>query len=137
MAEGPQSGAFRLVVEKSSWSNGKLPPDMRLEITLDINGDDFEYHAVNTTWSVENPYRVDFKAVVDGTPYPSTGSGIDSVALTRLLPDEYQLNKTLEGAITACEYWRFVEDGNGLIKHGSMLQDGAIMAYVEYFARRQ
>ena len=136
MAQALQSGVFRLVVEKSSWSNGKLPLNMSLEIKVDITGDEFEYHALNTTESTENPYRVDFRALVDGRPYPSTGRGIDSVALTRLLPDEYQLNKTLEGTITACEYWRFIEDNDALIKHGTMVQDGAIMAYVEYFARQ-
>lgn len=134
MSSSPHTGRFRLVKEKSDWSNGKLPVNMSLTIDVTVDGDDFEYHAVNDT-NPDNLYLVDFKARLDGKPYPSTGRGIDSVSLKRLFDDEYQLLKTKEGAIIATEYWRYLEDNSAVVKHGMTLREDGVLSYVEYFQR--
>lgn len=132
----PHSGTFDIDRQHSDWSNGQFPPNMALTVNLSIDGDDFEYHAVNTTRSKENPYTVDFTAKLDGQPYPSTGHGVDHVALRRRGDDEYQLIKTLNGDITAVEYWRFEDGDDLLVKHGTIQREDGLMAYVESFRRR-
>ena len=129
------SGTFRIDRGRSNWSNGKFPPNMSLTIHLTVEGDTFEYHVVNDT-RPESLYLVDFVAKRDGQPYPSTGRGTDHVSMKQLRDDEYQLIKTLKGDITCVEYWRFVEDNDVVIKHGSIQREDGIMAYVEYFRRQ-
>lgn len=130
-----RTGTFKIERERSNWSNGKFPPNMSITIHLTVDSDGFEYHAVNDT-RPDSLYLVDFTAKLDGQPHPSTGHGVDHVSLTQLGDDEYQLIKTLEGAITAVEYWRFVEDDDVLIKHGTIQREDGLMAYVEYFRRQ-
>ena len=48
-ASDPFDGSWKINDAKSSWSDGKFPPNMSLAIDLKIDGNTMKYHSINDT----------------------------------------------------------------------------------------
>src|ERR1700681_687854 len=73
-ADNPFTGKWKIDAPKSSWSDGKFPHNMSLEINMTFKGDEVTYHSINDTNKEKQPSLVDYTAKMDWKPYPLTGS---------------------------------------------------------------
>lgn len=131
----PASGTFEET--GAYWSNGELPKDFKLTMTMTVDGDMLRYHGVNTT-DASKPVVTDWSGKIDGKIYPFDGGYFDHLAIHKIYDDQYLVEKYRDGGLVIGEFWRFVPKTDQWIRHGvvakSIVPNGT-KTYVEYFQR--
>lgn len=136
LAASPHDGTWVSVEEKSSWSDGKFPKGFKLAITLKFDDNKLEYSSVNTT-RPETPYRTNYVATLDSKPAPlNEQARFNNVRVRKLTADEFEILKMKDQDVIVGEYWRFLPDGQTLVRRGiAKSPEGVSRAYDEYFVR--
>ena len=63
----PLEGTWKINDAKSSWSDGKVPPNMSLTIKLQIDGNVMKYYSNNDTQKDKPGVISHFEAAMDGS----------------------------------------------------------------------
>lgn len=130
-------GDWVSVHEGSFWSDGKLPHDFKLTVSLKFGPNHLEYHSVNTT-QPDKPYVSDHVTTLDGTvaPFPNQVR-FNQVSVLQTGPDDIQILKMKDGDVIAGEFWTFSPDGKTAIRRGvGKSPEGVSKAYQEHFVKR-
>ncbi|NKF22276.1 hypothetical protein [Solimonas marina] len=129
------SGAFHEV--HAYWSNGELPKQFKLDITITVDGDTVSYRGVNST-DRTHPHVATWSGKADGQLRAFDGGYFDHMALRAVAPDEYLIEKYREGVLVVGEFWRYVASRDEWVRHGVVARaaaDGTSKSYIERFAR--
>ncbi|MBB2162388.1 hypothetical protein [Gluconacetobacter sacchari] len=123
---------------RSSWSDGNFPTGkMSLRIQVTFSQDHMIYHSVNDTAKGKPPMVIDFDAVMDGKPYPLTGSArYDTVRVRRLGDDQIELLELKGGDVIVGAIWQLKDNGKTLMRWGiGKSPEGKSKSYQEFFSR--
>jgi len=137
-AGDPLDGSWKINDAKSSWSDGKFPPNMSLSIDVQIDGDVMKYHSVNDT-SKDRPGMVShFEAEMDGKPHPFPDSNrFNQVQIRRIGSGQLELLEMKDGDVIVGAWWWVSEDGKHLVRRGiGKGADGKSKEYEEYFDKQ-
>lgn len=145
-ASHPIKAVFDESGGKTYWSNGKLPANFHIAVSIEIGNGMLSYDGVNTSTAAGEAKPADpkghvtaFSGPIDGQIHPSKGPYWDHLAIREIDTDEYLVEKYRDGALVVGEFLKFSADGRTMIRHGVVARaaaDGTSKAYVEYFTRR-
>src|SRR5580704_5809795 len=100
LAADPLDGTWKINDAKSSWSDGKFPPNMSLTIDVKIEGDVMKYHSVNDTAKDKPGAVADFEATMDGKPHPFNDSArFNQVQIRHIGPGQLELLEMKNGDV--------------------------------------
>lgn len=138
-ASSPYDGTWRLDAKRSYWTDGKMPPNMSLTVSVHIDGDSLDYDSLNDTHP-NAPMRLRYRVSLDGKPQPLPGKGAsdryNAVAVSRLDGQDLQLLKLKDDDVIVGEFWSVSADGRHLQRRGvGKSAQGKSKAFVEYFER--
>ena len=137
-AGDPLDGSWKINDAKSSWSDGKFPPNMSLSIDLKIEGNVMKYHSVNDT-AKDKPGAVShFEAEMDGKPHLFPDSArFNQVQIRHIGPGQLELLEMKDGDVIVGAWWWLSADGKHLIRRGiGKAADGISKEYEEYFDKQ-
>jgi hypothetical protein len=137
-ASDPLDGTWKINDAKSSWSDGKFPPNMSLTIDLKIEGNVMNYHSLNDTRKGAPGMASNFEAAMDGKPYPFNESArFNQVQIRRIGPGQLELLEMKDGDVIVGAWWWLSEDGKHLVRRGiGKGADGKSKEYEEYFDKQ-
>lgn len=124
---------------RSTWSDGHYPTGkMNLAMTVSFSGDHLVYHSVNSTLKNKSPMVIDFDAIMDGKPYPLSGSGrYDVVRARRLENNRIEILEMKNDDLIVGAIWTLEDGGKTLMRWGiGKSPEGKSKAYQEFFTRQ-
>lgn len=136
-AASPHDGAWQSVHEGSYWSDGKLPANFKLTVTLKFEPNKLTYHSENTT-QPDKPYISDHVTTLDGTPAPFPNQQrFNQVSVKQTGPNDIAILKMKDGDVIAGEFWTFSADGKTAVRRGvGKSPEGISKAYEEHFVHK-
>jgi hypothetical protein len=138
-ASDPFDGSWKINDAKSSWSDGKFPPNMSLTIDLQIDGNLMKYHSVNDTRKGAPGMVSHFDAEMDGQPHPFPDSArFNQVQIRRIGPGQLEVLEMKDGDVVVGAWWWLSADGQHFVRRGiGKGPDGKSKEYEEYFDKLQ
>lgn len=124
---------------RSTWSDGHYPTGkMKLKMMVSISGNHLIYHSVNDTLKNKAPMIIDFDAVIDGKPYPLSGSDrYDVVRVRRLEGDHIEILEMKNDDLIVGAIWTLEDGGKTFMRWGvGKSPKGTSKAYQEFFTRQ-
>jgi hypothetical protein len=137
-ASDPYDGGWKIDDSKSSWSDGKFPPNMSLTIDLKIDGNTMKYHSVNDTRK-DRPGTVShFEVEMDGKPHPfPDNERFNQVQIRRIGPGQFEVLEMKDGDVIVGAWWWLSADGQHFVRRGiGKGPDGKSKEYEEYFDKQ-
>jgi hypothetical protein len=134
----PLDGTWKINDSKSSWSDGKFPPNMSLTIDLKIDGNVMKYHSLNDTRKDKPGAVANFEAAMDGKPHLFPDSDrFNQVQIRRIGPGQLELLEMKDGDVIVGAWWWLSEDGKHLTRRGiGKDANGKSKEYEEYFDKQ-
>ena len=132
--------------DKTYWSNGKLPENLKITVRIEIGKGQLLYEGLNTTQVKGEPAPADnkghvtaFSGPIDGKIHESKGAYWDHLSIREIDDNEYLVEKYRDGVLVVGEFLKFSPDASLMIRHGVVARaaaDGTTKAYVEYFHKQ-
>lgn len=137
-AADPLEGKWKINDSKSSWSDGKFPPNMSLSIEVTIEGNVLKYHSLNDTQKDKPGMVANFEAPLDGKPHPFNDSArFNQVQVRRTGPGQLEILEMKDGDVIVGAWWWVSADGKQLIRRGiGKDAAGHSKEYEEYFDKQ-
>jgi len=137
-ASDPLNGTWKINDAKSSWSDGKFPPNMSLTIDVKVEGNTIKYHSINDTAKDKPAMVANFEAAMDGKPHPFNESArFNQVQIRRIGPGQLEILEMKDGDVIVGAWWWVSADGKQLIRRGiGKGADGHSKEYEEYFDKQ-
>ena len=131
------NGKWKIDAARSSWSNGKFPEGMSLEIDLEITADQIKYHSLNDT-DKSKPATFDYTAKLDWKPTPLAGSvRYDRVAVRRVGKNEFEIIEMKDGDVIVGAVYEMLQGGRRFVRRGvAKSPDGSCHEYEEFFDKK-
>ena len=137
LAGDPFDGTWKINDAKSSWSDGKFPPNMSLTIDVQIDGDVMKYHSVNDTTKDRPGCRATLRLIWTGNLILSRQRRFNQVQIRRIGPGQLELLEMKDGDVIVGAWWWVSEDGKHLVRRGiGKAADGKSKEYEEYFDKQ-
>ena len=137
-ADNPFAGNWKIDASKSSWTNGKFPKNMSLEITMSFHGDELTYHGVNNT-NKEKLIINDYKVKMDWKPYPLTiNTGrFDRVAVRMIAENEMEVIELKDEDVLVSAIYQLLPGGKRFARRGiAKSVNGTSLEYEEFFDKQ-
>lgn len=131
------NGIWRIENTRSSWSDGKFPDHMKLDLFLKFPENLIWYHSENSTLSTQPVMTLDFKTDLNGTPGLTSGNArFNKVRARQLSATEFEILEMLDEDVIVAAYWRFSEDAQTLWRWGvGKSPAGLSRSYEELFIK--
>ena len=137
-AASPFTGTWKIDDSKSTWSDGKFPPNMSLTIDVTVANDEMKYHSVNDTDKGKASMKMNYVARMDGKIYPLEGSArFNQVSVRHLGQNKLEILECKDGDVVVGAYWEVSADGKRLMRWGvGKSPEGKSKAYTEFFDKQ-
>ena len=137
-AGSPFDGTWKIDDSKSSWSDGKFPPNMSLTINVAIANEEMTYHSANDTAKDKPPAKLDYVAKINGKMFPMQGTDrFNQVSVRRLGKTKLEILECKDGDVIVGAYWEVSADGKHLMRWGiGKSPEGKSKAYEEFFDKK-
>lgn len=137
-ADSPYAGTWRIDGARSDWSDGKLPKNMSLVITMSFKGDEVTYHSVNDTDKAHPPALVDYTAKLDWKPVPLAGAARYNQAAVRMLSaTQIEVMEMKDNNVIVYAIYDLMPGGKRFARRGMAISaDGSSHEYEEFFDKQ-
>ena len=138
-ADNPFTGKWKIDAPKSSWSDGKFPKNMSLEINMSFKGDELTYHSINDTNKEKQPSLVDYTAKMDWKPFDLAGTTgrYNKVAVRMLGKNEIEVLELKDEDVIVGAIYELLPGGKRFVRRGiAKGVDGKSHEYEEFFDKR-
>ena len=138
-ADNPFTGKWKIDAPKSSWSDGKFPKNMSLEINMSFKGDEVIYHSINDTNKSKAPSLVDYTAKMDWQPHELAGTSgrYNKVAVRMLGKNEMEVLELKDADVVVGAIYELLPGGKRFVRRGiGKGVDGNSHEYEEFFDKQ-
>jgi hypothetical protein len=138
-ADNAFTGKWKIDAPKSSWSDGKFPKNMSLEINMSFKDDEVTYHSINDTNKEKQPSLVDYTAKMDWNPFSLAGTTAryNKVAVRMLNKNQMEVLELKDDDVVVGAIYDLLPGGKRFVRRGiAKGVDGKSHEYEEFFDKQ-